>query len=194
MASVASKLIEEVTAHAQSDSLEDAREICADGTYFPNNLNINQQMHLFKNNILIFMVSSRCSESEGSSSGRRLYVQLSYSIFTCQGYKNSSRWKSVRNLFSFFDPAVEQINFPLNWTRTTAGLLMIPTITWIIPARNSIIVSLLISKLYKPNKNNLKKRIRKYRNFIHLNLPIPYYPNKKNPYGYSYTSSKEQGP
>jgi len=25
-------LIEEVTAHAQSDSLEDAREICADGT------------------------------------------------------------------------------------------------------------------------------------------------------------------
>ena len=38
MASVASQLIEEVTAHAQSDSLEDAREICADGTYSPNNL------------------------------------------------------------------------------------------------------------------------------------------------------------
>ena len=33
-------MIEEVTAHAQSDSLEDAREICADGTYFPNNLRI----------------------------------------------------------------------------------------------------------------------------------------------------------
>ena len=32
------ELIEEVTAHAQSDSLEDAREICADGTYFLNNL------------------------------------------------------------------------------------------------------------------------------------------------------------
>jgi len=40
MASVASQLIEEVTAHEQSDSLEDAREICADGTYFPNNLRI----------------------------------------------------------------------------------------------------------------------------------------------------------
>jgi len=38
MASAASQLIEEVTAHAQSDSLEDAREICADGTYVPNNL------------------------------------------------------------------------------------------------------------------------------------------------------------
>ena len=41
MASVASQLIEEVTAHAQSDSFEDAREICADGTYFPNSLRIN---------------------------------------------------------------------------------------------------------------------------------------------------------
>jgi len=30
MASVASQLIEEVTAHAQRDSLEDPREICAD--------------------------------------------------------------------------------------------------------------------------------------------------------------------
>ena len=43
MASVASQLIEEVTAHARSDSLEDAREICADGTYFPNNLS---NMHI----------------------------------------------------------------------------------------------------------------------------------------------------
>ena len=40
MASVASQLIEKITAHAQSDSLEDAREICVDGTYFPNNLRI----------------------------------------------------------------------------------------------------------------------------------------------------------
>jgi len=38
MASVASRLIEEVTAHVQRESLEDAREICADGTYFLNNL------------------------------------------------------------------------------------------------------------------------------------------------------------
>ena len=45
MASVASQLIEEVNAHAQSDSLEDAREICADGTYFPNNL--RAQLYLY---------------------------------------------------------------------------------------------------------------------------------------------------
>ena len=40
MASVASQLKEGVTAHAQSDSLEDAREICADGTYLTNKLRI----------------------------------------------------------------------------------------------------------------------------------------------------------
>jgi len=39
MASVVSQMIEEVTAHVQRESLEDAREICADGTYFLNNLN-----------------------------------------------------------------------------------------------------------------------------------------------------------
>ena len=44
MATVASQLIEEVTAHAQSDSLEDAREICADGTYFPNILQTSLYM------------------------------------------------------------------------------------------------------------------------------------------------------
>ena len=38
MASVASELIGEFTAHAQNDILEDAREIRADDTYFPNNL------------------------------------------------------------------------------------------------------------------------------------------------------------
>lgn len=46
MASVASQLIEEVTAHAQSDSLEDAREICADGTYFPNNLRTMKERNI----------------------------------------------------------------------------------------------------------------------------------------------------
>jgi len=40
MGSVASQLIEEVITHVQSDSLVDAQEICADGTYFLNNLRI----------------------------------------------------------------------------------------------------------------------------------------------------------
>jgi hypothetical protein len=38
MASVASQLIEEVTAHAQGDRLDDAREICAEDTHFHDDL------------------------------------------------------------------------------------------------------------------------------------------------------------
>jgi len=47
MTSVASQLIEEVTAHAQRDSIEDAREICADGTYLLNNLHTKVKFFLF---------------------------------------------------------------------------------------------------------------------------------------------------
>ena len=53
MASVASQLIEKVTAYAQSDSLEVAREICADGTYFPNNLRIST---VITKNFIMFLV------------------------------------------------------------------------------------------------------------------------------------------
>jgi len=47
MASVASQLIEEVTAHAQSDGLEDTREISADGTYFPYNVRKSEHHNMF---------------------------------------------------------------------------------------------------------------------------------------------------
>ena len=59
MASVSSQLIEEVTAHEQSDSLEDAREICADGTYILNNLrSIRNILILIKlKNIYIYIFS-----------------------------------------------------------------------------------------------------------------------------------------
>jgi len=48
MVSVAFQLIEELTAHVQSYSLEDAREICADGTNFPN---ILRRKGVFINNM-----------------------------------------------------------------------------------------------------------------------------------------------
>jgi hypothetical protein len=53
MASVASQLIEEVTAHAQRDSLETAREVCTDGTYFPNNLHTCHALTLL--HVCLFM-------------------------------------------------------------------------------------------------------------------------------------------
>jgi len=47
-------MIEEVTAHVQSFSFEDAREICADGTYSPNNLRILQGYKIMKLLIIKF--------------------------------------------------------------------------------------------------------------------------------------------
>jgi len=61
MASVASQLIEKVTAHAQSDSLEDVREICADGTCFPNNLrNMSAE---YMNNIVTLLAHEMFTET-----------------------------------------------------------------------------------------------------------------------------------
>jgi len=57
MASVASQLLEEVIAHAQSDSLDDAREICADGNYFPNNVCIVRPAATFTNNVCAIKVN-----------------------------------------------------------------------------------------------------------------------------------------
>ena len=77
MASVASRLIEEVTEHVQSDSLEDARVICADGSYFPNTLRIsitvqsNKSTNFFNYNIVIkyklLHVSDRIDPTAGST-------------------------------------------------------------------------------------------------------------------------------
>jgi hypothetical protein len=63
----------------------------------------------------------------------------------------------IRNLLSIFDPITEINNHPLNWTRTTIGLLLIPTRIWLIPSRNNIIISLLINKLHQEIKAILRK-------------------------------------
>ena len=73
MAFVASQLIEEVTAHAQSDSLEHAREICADGTYFPNNLRTryyNKKLllsHLYAQPLSTHLLQQHTSSSRSTS-------------------------------------------------------------------------------------------------------------------------------
>jgi len=41
------------------------------------------------------MVSSICFETEGLSSGRRLYVQVWYNMFYMQRFRQSCRWRSV---------------------------------------------------------------------------------------------------
>ena len=62
MASVAFQLIEEVAACAQRNSLEDAREICTDSTYFPNNL--HRWLYSIQNNFLY--IQATCFDPSGS--------------------------------------------------------------------------------------------------------------------------------
>jgi len=52
-------------------------------------------MHLCSTNILIFTTSSTCFEPEGLSSGRRMYAQVWYNLFTCHQHQQSCRWQSA---------------------------------------------------------------------------------------------------
>nr|QZK21510.1 ATP synthase F0 subunit 6 [Amitermes sp. ANIC 0599] len=63
----------------------------------------------------------------------------------------------MSNLFSIFDPTTEINNLPLNWTSTTIGLLLIPTSIWLIPSRNTMMVTLLMNKLHQEMKTILSK-------------------------------------
>jgi len=109
MASVASQLIEEVTAHAQSDSLEDAREICADGTYFPNNLRINhlhvtETLYSYTLNYLLFLQQTTHTQHNLWDT----YSRLMYSTVLGRS-----------NLFKFSSVAL----FMNSWTRICSSLL-----------------------------------------------------------------------
>jgi hypothetical protein len=55
---VASQLIEEVTAHAQRDSLEDAREICADGTFRITYVYIYIYIYIYNISIVYIYINS----------------------------------------------------------------------------------------------------------------------------------------
>nr|AQP26662.1 ATP synthase F0 subunit 6 [Anoplotermes sp. E1 TB-2017] len=63
----------------------------------------------------------------------------------------------MSNLFSIFDPTTEISSLPLNWTSTAIGLLLIPTSIWLIPSRNSMMISLLMNKLHQEMKTILSK-------------------------------------
>nr|WHM51606.1 ATP synthase F0 subunit 6 [Termitinae sp.] len=63
----------------------------------------------------------------------------------------------MSNLFSIFDPTTEINNLSLNWTSTIIGILLIPTSIWLIPSRNSMVLTLLMNKLHQEMKTILSK-------------------------------------
>nr|QDP18117.1 ATP synthase F0 subunit 6 [Chrotogonus sp. TAMUIC IGC OR284] len=44
----------------------------------------------------------------------------------------------MTNLFSTFDPSTSMFNLSMNWTSSMIGLLMIPSLFWLIPSRINI--------------------------------------------------------
>lgn len=61
----------------------------------------------------------------------------------------------ITNLFSVFDPSSRIFNLSLNWLRTFLGILMIPSIYWLIPSRYNIFWNNILATLHKEFKTLL---------------------------------------
>lgn len=61
----------------------------------------------------------------------------------------------ITNLFSVFDPSSSIFNLSLNWIRTFLGILIIPSIYWLIPSRYHIFWNTILSTLHKEFKTLL---------------------------------------
>lgn len=61
----------------------------------------------------------------------------------------------ITNLFSVFDPSSSIFNLSLNWLSTFLGILMIPSIYWLIPSRYHIFWNNILLTLHKEFKTLL---------------------------------------
>nr|QNE85587.1 ATP synthase F0 subunit 6 [Pegomya bicolor] len=58
----------------------------------------------------------------------------------------------MTNLFSVFDPSSSIFNFSLNWLSTFLGILMIPSLYWLMPSRYHIFWNKILITLHKEFK------------------------------------------
>lgn len=76
----------------------------------------------------------------------------------------------ITNLFSVFDPSSSFIGLSLNWIRTFLGLIIIPSIFWLIPSRYNIIYNNILLTLHKEFKTLLGISGHNGRTFIFISL------------------------
>nr|YP_010117770.1 ATP synthase F0 subunit 6 [Diplonevra funebris]QPN53543.1 ATP synthase F0 subunit 6 [Diplonevra funebris] len=76
----------------------------------------------------------------------------------------------MTNLFSVFDPSSSIMNLSLNWMSTFIGLLMIPSIYWLIPSRYNIIYNNILLTLHKEFKTLLGTAGHSGSTFIFISL------------------------
>lgn len=75
----------------------------------------------------------------------------------------------ITNLFSVFDPSAI-FNLSLNWLRTFLGLLIIPSIYWLIPSRYNIVWNSILLTLHKEFKTLLGPSGHNGSTFIFISL------------------------
>nr|AEW48815.1 ATP synthase F0 subunit 6 [Locusta migratoria] len=63
----------------------------------------------------------------------------------------------MTNLFSTFDPSTNLFNLSLNWTSTFIGLLLIPSMFWLMPSRINILWNKMNLNLHNEFKTLLGK-------------------------------------
>lgn len=76
----------------------------------------------------------------------------------------------ITNLFSIFDPSTNIITLPLNWLRTILGLILIPSIFWLIPSRFNILWFNILNSLHKEFKTLIGSSKSYGRTFIFVSL------------------------
>nr|YP_010946717.1 ATP synthase F0 subunit 6 [Paranauphoeta nigra]WGO57448.1 ATP synthase F0 subunit 6 [Paranauphoeta nigra] len=77
----------------------------------------------------------------------------------------------MTNLFSVFDPSSSIYNLSINWISTLLGLLIIPSMFWLIPSRMFVLWNKIITALHKEFKTLIgSKNINKGATFIFISL------------------------
>lgn len=76
----------------------------------------------------------------------------------------------ITNLFSVFDPSSSIFNLSLNWLSTFIGLLIIPSIYWLIPSRYHVIWNNILIVLHKEFKTLLGPLSHNGSTFIFISL------------------------
>nr|YP_009230503.1 ATP synthase F0 subunit 6 [Oedaleus infernalis]ALK03246.1 ATP synthase F0 subunit 6 [Oedaleus infernalis] len=78
----------------------------------------------------------------------------------------------MTNLFSTFDPSTNLLNTSINWTSTLLGLMMIPSMFWLLPSRINILWNKLNLNLHNEFKMLLGKNSFQGSTFIFISIFI----------------------
>nr|YP_010895305.1 ATP synthase F0 subunit 6 [Verrallia virginica]WJW73896.1 ATP synthase F0 subunit 6 [Verrallia virginica] len=76
----------------------------------------------------------------------------------------------MTNLFSVFDPTSSIFNISLNWMSTMIGILLIPSMYWIMPSRYNLLWTNVMTTLHKEFKTLLGSSMKTGSTFIFISL------------------------